>query len=85
MLLTLHEDSLEGLKGKLETFERALGSKGLRRVTKEETFPSGICKNGLSSTSLLFQFCRCWVYNYVVLLELKEDSKFPCHLLSSPE
>ena len=76
--VTLFSKTLEGLKGKLETWKRVLESKWLRvnvkktkmmirsknavKVTIDGKFPCAVYRKGLGSNFILCQFCRCWLH-----------------------
>ena len=69
---------LEVMKGKLEAWEGALMSKGLRvndkrtkiiingenagKTTEKGKFPCAVSRKGGGSNSILYQFRRCWVH-----------------------
>ena len=79
---------LEGLKGRLEAWKRALESNGLRvnvktkiniaKVTVEGNVPCAICKKDMGINVILCQFCRCWQHKRCSGFKgkLKEASKF---------
>ena len=50
------------------------------RVTKEKKNPSGVCKKGVYSNSILCLFCKCLIYKMYsfIRVKLKEGSKFIC-------
>ena len=72
--LALVPETIEGLKGRLETWKGTLESEGLKvnlkktkmmisenagKVTKEATFPCAVSRNGVGNNSILSQICRC--------------------------
>lgn len=81
----LYTESLEGLKGRLDTWKRQLDSEGLRinvkmtkmiisnenagKVTKVGKFPCAVSRNGSGGNSILYQFIR--YIKDVVVLEAK--------------
>ena len=77
----LYAESLEGLKGRLDTWKRQLDSEGLRinvkmtkmmisnknagKVTKVAKFPCVVSRNGSGGNFILYQFIR------YIILEVK--------------
>lgn len=84
--MDLVSKTLEGLKGRLETWKGVLESKGLTgnvemtktiissensvKDTVEGKFPCAVCRKGVHSNSILCQFCGCWVNKNEVVLEV---------------
>ena len=83
----------QGLKERLEAWKVVLEAKGLSqnakktkmmigsenagKVTFEKNFPCAVCRKGVGSNFILFQFSRYWVPKRCSG-KLKEDSRFKC-------
>ena len=50
------------------------------KVIEEGRFPCPVCKKSVSSYSILWQFCRCWLHKRCngIIGKPKEDSEFKC-------
>ena len=54
-----------------------IGSENAGKVTFEKNFPCAVCRKGVGSNFILFQFSRYWVLKRCSG-KLKGDSRFKC-------
>ena len=50
------------LRVKVKKRRIVISSENVGKVTAGGKFPCVLCKKGVCSNSILFQFCRCWVH-----------------------
>ena len=64
-----------------------ISSENAGKVTIKGTFSCAVCRKGVYSNLIPYQFCRCWVHKRCsgIRGKLKEDSKFKCHTFGNQQ